>query len=479
MKCRGSDLVVSLAVAALLGGCASAPVPKDAKTPWVVPKAAQKNQEAWDVVRAQKIDFVKPLALFELADIALQNNPATAKAWNDSRMAAEQVTQAQGYFLPEIKVTGSGNRQRTAATPDTFDVDYTKYGPGLQVNYLIMNFGGGRGAAVEQALQTVYAADFAFNKSIQDVLLAVETAYYGVISAEAVITAADSSVKDAEKTLEIAAEKLKQGVGTELERLQAQAGYDQALFSKANAEGVYKTACGMLAQSMGVPADTEIQLVKPAGEVPEAPGEVDMKKMIDNSIRSRPDIAALRATLAAKQAAIDVARAAYWPSLYLNGAVSRDYFDVSTGKMQDSDWSFGGTLSLQWTLFDGFRNSSGKNMAIAQAAAAMATLRQAELAASADVWIRYHNYETALQKYRFSTAFLKSASASHEVAADSYKAQLISILDLLNAETLLAQARTQNVAARQEVFTTLANLAYSTGQLENGKATETVNLFQK
>ena len=59
------------------------------------------------------------------------------------------------------------------------------------MNYLVFNFGGGRKAALDQALQTVYAADFAFNRSIQDVLLAVETAYYGAVSAQAGVAAAD------------------------------------------------------------------------------------------------------------------------------------------------------------------------------------------------------------------------------------------------------------------------------------------------
>ena len=104
-------------------------------------------------------------------------------------------------------------------------------------------------------------------------------------------------------------------------------------------------------------------------------------------------------------------------------------------------------------------------------------LKQAELAASADVWARYHNYETALQKYKFSTAYLNSASTSYDLALDSYKAGLKSILDLLNAESQLAQARSQQVASRQETFTALATLAYAAGLLEKGGSIESQDLF--
>jgi outer membrane protein TolC len=473
-------LVLMFAAVLSVTGCVSAPTPATSSVPWVPPAKERKEDKVWQDVRAGKTDLSGQPTLAELTDIALKNNPASSKAWNDARMAAEQVTYAQGYFLPEIKAVASGMKQRTKAAPATFDVDYMKYGPGLQVNYLIINFGGGRRAAVEQALQTVYAADYVFNRTLQDIILAVETAYYGVISAKAGVEAAEANVKDAEKTLEVARERLKQGVGTELETLQAKAGYDQSLYNKANAEGLCKIARGALARAIGVPADTEIQPAPPAGEVPELPGALDMRKLVDESIQRRPDIAALRATMSAKEAAVRVARAAYWPSLFLNGSLDQSYFDTEIEKQfQDDDWSYNGVLSLQWTLYDGLQNVSEKRIAVADAASARAQLRQAELAASADVWTRYHNYETAVQKYKFSVTYLESASAAYNLAMDSYKAQLIDILDLLNAETQLAQARMQNVATRQDVFAALANLAYSMGLLEKGGSAQAGRLFQK
>ena len=93
------------------------------------------------------------------------------------------------------------------------------------------------------------------------------------------------------------------------------------------------------------------------------------------------------------------------------------------------------------------------------------------------MWARYHNYETALQKYKFSTAFLNSASSSYDLALDSYKAGLKSVLDLLNAENQLAQARSQQIASRQETFTALANLAYSTGLLEKDGSGQVREIF--
>ena len=470
--------LLAAAGAALLLGCSSARPPVNSTTPWTAPKEAQNPDRIWNTVRAQTNDFSKAMTLSDLVDIALQNNPASRKAWNDARAAAAQVAQARGYFMPTLTATAAGSRSKTSAEPDSYDSGSTHYGPGLSVNYLILNFGGGRQAAVDAALQTVYAADYAFNRSIQDILLATETAYYAVISSQAGVEAANASVKDASTALEAAQVRKDAGTGTELEVLQAQAQYDQSLYNLASAQGLAMIARGNLAQAVGVPADTDIRVTDPAREVADTLKAQDMQPMIDEALNRRPDIAALRANVAAKRFTAKAVGSTLWPSLYFNGDVNRDYFKNISGKdMQDSDTAYDAGISLQWVLFDGFQTLSAKRAAQAQADSLEAQLKQAELAASGDVWQRYHNYETALQKYKFSTAYLDSSSRSYDLALDSYKAGLKSILDLLNAESQLAQARSQQIAARQDAFTALANLAYATGVLEAGGSEQVQDRF--
>lgn len=459
----------------MLAGCVSAP--KTSTEPWVPPERAHQSDANWAAARAQSNDFSKPLALSDLVDIALRNNPASRKAWNDARAAAAQVEQARGYFLPTLTGTAGGTRLGIAAEPDSFDYDRLQYGPGLQLDYLLLNFGGGRGAAVEQALQTVYAANFTFNQSIQDILLAVETAYYGLVSAQAGVEAAGASVKDAKLALDTAQERNNAGVGTVLDVLQAQAGYDQARYQLAGAKGQLTISKGRLAQSLGLPADTQVEVQSPASDIPGGLSQQDMRRLIDEALDRRPDISALRANLAAKKAAITVAGSANWPSIYLNGALNRDYYAVYRGDFQNNDWSYNAGLNLKWTLFDGLRTISAKRAAAAQADAARDQLAQAELAASAVVWNSYAAYETALEKNIFSLAYLNSASASYNLALDSYSNGLNSMLDVISAESRLAQARQQNITARQDAFTALANLAYAVGRLEKDSVGRGQDLF--
>jgi outer membrane protein len=473
MRIPHATWLTGAVAATLLSGCSTPPTPPKSTTPWQPPARAEQTDESWKAVRARQPDASTPLSLPELADIALGNNPASQRAWSAARAAAAQVDQARGVFMPTVTGVAAATQLRTDTEDRAFEQDHLKYGPGLEVNYLILSFGGGRQAAVEAALQTVYAADYAFNRTLQDVLLAVEIAYYRVIGAEAGITAAEASVKDTQTVLEAARSRLNAGVGTELETLQAQTGADQALYALASAKGQLKTARGLLALTLGLPADTALQVIPPAREIPDVPPAGDLRKLIDEALRRRPDLDALRSSLAARRAIVTATGSQLWPSLYFNGSVNRDWFDNNGPKeMQERDVAYMAGLSLRWTLFDGFQTLSARRMAQAQVDQAQAQLTQAELAASAEVWSGYHDYETAVQKHRFSTALLASASASRDAALDSYKGGLRSILDVLTAESQLAQARSQSIAARQEVLTALARLAHASGLLAGGAGQE-------
>ncbi len=472
MKRIHTGMPAALALAAALAGCVTAPTADNPRTPWTPAASDQVHagDAIWKTLRQQTNDWARPQTLGELTDLALSRNPATRKAWQDARAAAARVDWAQGAFMPAVTVSGSGARIGTSTSPHDKGTQSWNYGPALQVNYLVINLGGGRAAAVEEALQTVYAANETFNQAIQDVLQNVATAYYGLISAQANTTAAVASVADARKALDAAQARLNAGVGTELDVLQAQASFDQAQYNEAAVEGQLQTARGALALAVNLPADLAVVPAPPSDAGLTSLGTTDVRRMIDAAIGARPDIAALRANLAAMQAAIKVAHAASWPNLYLNGNVSQDnnIWKAGTPTAPDHQWSYGTGVSVQWNVFDGWQTESNIRIAEAQAESARALLEQAELAASADVWVRFHAYETALRKETFSAASLASAEKAQRTVLAAYQSGLRSILDVLTAEALLATARSQQVAARQETFTALINLAHASGLLQTG-----------
>lgn len=459
----------------LLAGCMRPSPPADPETPWTPPadrSTGKTADAAWRAGATLPADPARPQSLADLTDLALSNSPSTRQAWHSARQARALVDQAYGYFLPTLTATGGPSRQVVEAHPSGSDRNYADTGAGLQLTYLLINFGGGRSAAVEQALQTVYAANHTFNQSIQDVLLQVETAYYGVIIAEGRVAAAQATLADAAAVLDAAKAKFSAKLGVELDVLQAQASFDQANYRLAEAEGNLSSAHANLAQAAGLPGDTPLPVRQPTADLPRVPEQVDLAGMINGAIRQRPDIAALRADLAAKEAAVTVQSSALWPSLYLNGGVGGDDFHPYGSRDQslsDRQLAYGIGLSVQWTLFNGLQTQAATRAAREAAEVTRAQLRQAEIAASAEVWRDYYTLVTALRKAHFGEVYLSSSNAAYILADESYRAGLNSLLDLLVVQSTLAEARSQQVTSRNEVFTAFANLAHAVGRLEKGK----------
>ena len=465
-------LIGGVLLLGIVAGCQRPAPPADPETPWTPPADRNDGKAAWRDGATLPADPAKPQSLADLTDLALSNSPATRQAWHNARQARAQVDQAYGYFLPTLTATGGPSRQVVEAHPAANDASYADTGAGLQLSYLLINFGGGRRAAVEQALQTVYAANHTFNQTIQDVLLQIETAYYNVIIAEGRVGAAKADLEDATVVLEAAKAKLGAKLGTELDVLQAQASFDQANYRLVEAEGSLSNTQANLAEAAGLPGDTRLAVQQPVAELPEVPERVDLAHLINDAIRQRPDIAALRADLAAKEAAVTVQSSARWPSLYLNGGFggnNYDYYAHRGGDHTDSQIAYGIGLNVQWTLFDGLQTEAATRAAREAAEAMRAQLRQAELTASADVWRNYYDLVTAQRKSYFSDAYLKSSSAAYDLADESYRAGLNSLLDLLVVQRTLADARSQQVTARNEVFTAFANLVHAVGRLEKGR----------
>ncbi|MDP8237159.1 MAG: TolC family protein [Candidatus Erginobacter occultus] len=467
----GSALLLGLAVVA--GGCRAVAPPDSPSAPWTPPdwagEEAARDPEAISLRPAA--DLSAPLTLAECADIALANNPATRRAWAAARAAAAGLGQAASLRYPRLTVSGEGTYQRQKynlreeAPGLDADVDGFVYGPALELTYLLFDFGGVSGG-IEEARQGLLAANYSFNRSIQDLLLEVGTAYYGLNSARSGLSAAEADVEDARTADQAAREKYQVGLVSKLDELQARSSYQDSLYRLETARGELETARAGLARALGFSPGPDFEIADPGEGIPSELSETDVAELIERGLRLRPDIAALRAGLRGREAALRAARSSLYPSLNLGGSANQLWYEYNSGpELYDDSYSYSGYLALKWDIFTGFSDRARARQAEAEREAAREDLAAAELDAAADVWNRYYAYNTAVRKYQFSRAYLETSRESYNLARDSYDNGLKSILDLLQSQSDLSTARSQLISAERDVFVALAELTYSTGTL--------------
>ena len=120
-------------------------------------------------------------------------------------------------------------------------------------------------------------------------------------------------------------------------------------------------------------------------------------------------------------------------------------------------------VSLDWTIFDGGARSRALAEARASAAAARASAAGVRDRIANDVWTAYSQLTTALRRRKAASALLDSAGQSYAAALESYNLGLRNLLDVTAAQRTLAEARSADVLARTQALSTLANLAFQTG----------------
>lgn len=328
------------------------------------------------------------------------------------------------------------------------------------LSYLLFDFGG-RSGSYAAAREALFAADFTHNAVLQNVALSAELAAFQYQSAYGLRDAGLAAVRTAMENLAAAERRHDVGLATIGDVLQARTALAQAQLAEQAAEGNTQLARASLAEVIGVspaqPFELAVDSTPPSVRV--VTGSVD--SLIAQAERSRPDLAAARAQVREANEQARVAASISLPSLVLGANRGRSWSNASA--LGGSTYAM--TLGLSIPIFNGLSHQYDAAAARAAADAAGARAEQARLAAAAQVYASYYAMRTAAQRVATATDLLASATQSADVARGRYAEGVGSILDVLTAQSALADARAQAVEARWSWSAALAQLTHDVGVL--------------
>ena len=396
----------------------------------------------------------EPLTLAKAIDIALTNNPQTRTTWLQARAAEAALGAEKSAYLPEIDLNATAGRTRTSSGASTF------FTPSVALTYLLFDFGG-REASVEQARQTLIAANLIHDQAIQDVILRTEQVYYDYLDAKALLAAQESTIRERRTSLDSTEARHNAGVATIADVLQARTALSQAELNRETIEGQLHTIEGTIATVLGAPVTTKYEFGDLPIEVPAQSATQRIEELIAQATNDRPDLKAQRAEAERAKARIREVRAEGLPSFVVNGNAGRSI--VSGG---GSFTPYSAVIAMRFPVFTGFRNTYDLREAEIEADLAKENVRSLEQQVGLQVWTSYYALQTAAQRLTTAKDLLTSAQQSADVARDRYKAGVGNILDLLTAESALESARAQEVQARADWFQAVAQLAHDTGELK-------------
>jgi len=455
-------LVPLLLSVGLFAGCAVGPDyrrPEIALTPDFVgeTRIANRQREGSTDLRAWWVAFGDPL-LTRYVAAALEQNLDIAQAGARVAQARAALRLSTSALLPSVNGSAQAVRayqsietplgQILNAAPD-FDRSGNYYEADLGASWELDVFGGLRRG--RQAARADYQASAAGAVATQ-LAVAAQTAdvYVTIRGLQARIAIAREQAETRRQLLSIVKLQFDKGVASELQVRQVEGSLALVEAQIPVLDAGLDAAMNALDVLLGTQPGTHRAELTPVVAIPMAPGISDAGAPAD-IIRRRPDLIVAERHLAAANARIGVAVSEYYPKFSLaallgsaTAAISSDNLFTSGASQHQS------VLGLRWRLFDFGRVEAQISAARGRTAESLAAYRLAVLKATEEV----ENSFSALVNREAQVDILMRGESSLSRARDSslaaYKGGVVSLIEVLDADSNLLQVQDAKAQAQTE-----------------------------
>jgi multidrug efflux system outer membrane protein len=444
----GQFLLVAIFLA-VLAGCAAGP---DYKKPPVVvpPDWGWKQAEPQD--QSVKGDWWK-----SFHDPVLDQLEVQAGATNQLlQVAMARVDQARAVagiakskFFPQLSFDPSISHFHTQLNHVPSDLTATAYTIPLDLSYEVDLWG-----KIRRASQSALAQADAVVANYYSVLLTlhgdVAMNYFLLRQLDAQIELLNETLELRKNSVRITAERFHAGLAAELDLdlARTQVAQTKTLVSEArrqrgDLQNALALLCGQPAATFHIEPGTLNEIVPaiPVG-LPSA------------LLERRPDVAEAERKMAAANAQIGVAKAAFFPAITLTGDAGYSSFNAGSLLNWESRlFQIGPAVALP--IFNGGRLKSGLKEARANYQAACAVYQQQVLAAFKDVSDSLVDLNSYDEQAVSEADAVDAANRAANLSKERYKRGLINYLDVLDAERtqLETQSKAIQIHALQLVST--------------------------
>ncbi len=282
--------------------------------------------------------------------------------------------------------------------------------------------------------------------------------YVQTLYSQEAIKVNQNLLASAQKQYDRGREMLAQGLISRADLTQLEAQLSSSRYDVVNAEtqtAQYKLQLKTLLEleasqtfdiATETPADEAALALIPAQEV-----------VLSEALALRPEIRSSELGLEAADLSIDIARAAYYPTLSLNAGVGASHYSASKdawGKQlkQNLNGSLGLTVSMP--IFDNRRNKSTLEKARLGKMSSQLDLQDRRNELSSTIESYWLNAHSSQQRFKAACSKVESMQASYDLLDEQFRHGLKNIVELLTGRDNLLTAQQDRL---QSKYTTILN----------------------
>jgi outer membrane protein len=399
------------------------------------------------------------LTLRQAEQLAIRNNPRITSARLQALAFHQVVREQRSAYWPtataNLTAVDSHNGSRITAGGLNNPVIFERAAGGATVSQQITDFGHTRNL-VSSANFAAKAQDESALATRQQILLAIDQAFFNVLQTRAVLRVAQQTVESRQLVVDQVQALAKSKLKSDLDLSFAQVNVAQAKLLMLDARNNEKSAQASMAAILGYVVPQEFDPVEENTALTPPPGNLD--ELIQQAVNLRPELRAINDQYQSEEKLKTAERDALFPTISalaaVGGAPLRD--DRLTS------WYGAAGVNLQIPLFNGFLYTARAKEADLQAQAIRQRLIDLRNGIAKDVRTSWLNANTAYDRLGVTDQLLKQANLALDLSQTRYKLGLGSIVELSQAQLQQTQAEISQSQASYDYRLALLVLQYQT-----------------
>lgn len=411
--------------------------------PWQAanPQAANVPDDWWRLFQDPVLDQLQAQVL--IGNENLKNSVA------QYRIAQAAIAASQAGLYPSFGASLGANRSANALTSPKG----TSYSVSGSLASWEIDLWGRLSGAVSAAEARALASRDDLAAATLSTQATLAQTYFSLRTAEAQTTLLQGTIDAYQRSLELTQNRYQAGVASSADVAQAltqlkstQAQLFESVLSRAQLEHALAVLLGKAPSALSLAS---------TGTLPDAPALP--AQLPASLLERRPDIAAAERRVAAANAQIGVARAAFFPALTLSG--NGGYRGTSLSNLIGAPnlfWSIGPALAL--TVFDGGARQAAVDSARASTDQAAAVYRQTVLTALQEVEDNLVAAGSLQAEAQVQAEALSAARQALEVVNNQYKAGTVSYLNVVTAQASVLASESSLLSVRNRRLAAISQL---------------------
>ncbi len=285
------------------------------------------------------------------------------------------------------------------------------------------------------------SVDAEYSKEINEEAMNIYTAFWNFYKTKQVKKLIDENLMAVEAHLSDTKNYLENELVTLNDVLKLEVQYSNIKLKQIEAVNGVEVSRAVLNRTIGLPVESKTDIS--IEEILPRLNEMNYDELLNEALRNRSDIEALKLKTGAGREAINAANSSWYPSVYL---FSNFYYNRPNQRIMPSkdrfDESWDAGISISWDLWNWGYNSSQTEQAKQLFIQTETALNNVKEAVHVEVYSNYLNVAAAYEKIETIKKAVESAKENYRITADKYKTQLATSTELIDAETLLMQAET-------------------------------------